>query len=331
MFNSKPHSFYKANAIAFAMLWMLLLFMAPLQVTAQDITGKWVCVAATDSSKQPGLIRDYIIDINKKMKLKGESSAQYRSHNIRSDASLVGKVDMDKHTMNISMTRSGTKLEGGAYVSSKIFGEQTYAKDTVNGRWYDIDLTTMNYRWTYNVDSTGEYLHLVADIKPPRHTVVPEHLHTLAKFITFARPIDIDNNEKEKPSTTAKQQSNKADSSVHLITQRSNKLFKEIIADADSIQVDLYDVGQIDGDSVALFLNGKLIAGHVLLQSTATTFKLKLDRSITENRLVLFAENLGTVPPNTAFVVITINNKEYRLNMQSDENTNGEIVFRFPK
>jgi len=66
-----------------------------------------------------------------------------------------------------------------------------------------------------------------------------------------------------------------------------------------------------------------------MLKASATTFMITLDKNLPENKLVLFAENLGRVPPNTAYMVITINKKEYTLNMQSDEKTNGEILFRF--
>jgi hypothetical protein len=95
----------------------------------------------------------------------------------------------------------------------------------------------------------------------------------------------------------------------------------------DSIKVQLYDNGEIDGDSVSLYLNGELVAGHLKLAATAKTLVLPLDKSLPVNKLLLFAENLGRLPPNTALMEVTVNGKVYNLFLSTDYKRNATVEF----
>jgi hypothetical protein len=95
----------------------------------------------------------------------------------------------------------------------------------------------------------------------------------------------------------------------------------------DSVKVDLYDNGEIDGDSVSLYLNGELLLGHLKLTASPKTLLLPIDKSLPVNKLVLFAENLGRLPPNTALMEVTINGKIYNLFMSTDYKRNAMVEF----
>ena len=95
----------------------------------------------------------------------------------------------------------------------------------------------------------------------------------------------------------------------------------------DSIKIDLYDNGEIDGDSVSLYLNNELLIGHLKLTASPKTLLLPIDRSLPVNKLVLFAENLGRLPPNTALMQVTINGKLYNLFLSTDYKRNAMVEF----
>ncbi len=95
----------------------------------------------------------------------------------------------------------------------------------------------------------------------------------------------------------------------------------------DSVKIDLYDNGEIDGDSVSLYLNNELLIGHLKLTASPKTLLLPIDRSLPVNKLVLFAENLGRLPPNTALMQVTINGKLYNLFLSTDYKRNAMVEF----
>jgi hypothetical protein len=95
----------------------------------------------------------------------------------------------------------------------------------------------------------------------------------------------------------------------------------------DSVRIDLYDNGEIDGDSISLFLNGELILQHIRLAAQPKTLFLAIDKSQPVNRLILFAENLGRLPPNTALMEVSVKGKRYDLFLSTDYTRNASVEF----
>jgi hypothetical protein len=112
------------------------------------------------------------------------------------------------------------------------------------------------------------------------------------------------------------------------LEKRTNELAKQITVDNDSVTVSLYDNGDIDGDSVTLIYNNTVITTHQLLTAQAKTFVLKVAPGNAKNELVMYAENLGSIPPNTALMIITDGNKRYEVNVRSSKNSNGVVAFK---
>jgi hypothetical protein len=99
------------------------------------------------------------------------------------------------------------------------------------------------------------------------------------------------------------------------------------IRGSDSVKIALYDNGEIDGDSVSLYLNNDVVLQHLKLTAEAKTLFLPIDRSLPVNKLVLFAENLGTLPPNTALMEVTVGGKTYNLFLSTDYKRNAMVEF----
>jgi len=113
-----------------------------------------------------------------------------------------------------------------------------------------------------------------------------------------------------------------------VLEKRKNDLVKQITVDHDSISVTLYDNGIIDGDSITLIYNDKILVSHQLLTDKPLTFYIKIAPGNSRNELVMYAENLGSIPPNTALMVIYDGNKRYELNVSSTDKTNGVVTFK---
>jgi len=116
---------------------------------------------------------------------------------------------------------------------------------------------------------------------------------------------------------------------VEYLTKRINKKPIEIYTNADSVTVELYDSGIHDNDSVSVIYNSHLVVDKQELQvNKPIKFNLKLDKNKKYNELVLVAENLGTLPPNTAVMIITDQfNKRQEVFLTADLSHNEVVYF----
>lgn len=109
--------------------------------------------------------------------------------------------------------------------------------------------------------------------------------------------------------------------------KRNTNVLKTIEIDNPTFKVDLYDNGDIDGDSISLFYNGKLLLSHKRLGDKPLTLNLETGSGDELNELTMYAENLGEIPPNTALMIITDGEKRYEVRISSDLKKSGTIRF----
>jgi hypothetical protein len=109
--------------------------------------------------------------------------------------------------------------------------------------------------------------------------------------------------------------------------KRKADVLKTIQIENETFKVDLYDNGEVDGDSISLFYNSKLILSHKRLSEKAITLTLDATTGSAVNELTMYAENLGEIPPNTALMVITDGEKRYEVRISSDLKNSGTIRF----
>lgn len=111
-------------------------------------------------------------------------------------------------------------------------------------------------------------------------------------------------------------------------TQRQKIFIKEIPISGDSIELRFYDNAEIDGDSISLFLNNQLLKANIRLAAKPYVLKLALADLQETNELVMVAENLGTIPPNTAYMVAMVNEIKYDAYLASSEGSSAMIRLR---
>ncbi len=110
--------------------------------------------------------------------------------------------------------------------------------------------------------------------------------------------------------------------------QRTIDIAEEITVESDSISVDFYDNGEVDGDSISVFFNKKLLAFSQKLTTQAIHFNLVLDSTLEVNELSMHADNLGSIPPNTALMIVRDGNKRHQIRLTSDLSKTGTIRIR---
>jgi len=106
---------------------------------------------------------------------------------------------------------------------------------------------------------------------------------------------------------------------------REKIIATDIPITGDSIELRFYDNAEIDGDSISLFLNNKLIFQHIRLTAAAYTIKLPVNELNENNELVMVAENLGSIPPNTSYMLAIVDNKRYEAMLKSTEESSAVI------
>jgi hypothetical protein len=111
-------------------------------------------------------------------------------------------------------------------------------------------------------------------------------------------------------------------------TRRKIIYTKDLEISSDSIRISLYDNGEIDGDTVTVFLNGKPVLSHQGLTARAVNIYLTLDNSRDVNEVSLFAENLGKIPPNTALMVVTDGITRFEVFLSSSYTQNATVRIR---
>jgi hypothetical protein len=113
--------------------------------------------------------------------------------------------------------------------------------------------------------------------------------------------------------------------------ERENIINDEIEVNSDSIKVDFYDNGEIDGDSISVFFNNQLLTSSQILSQRAIHFNLALDPGKESNELSMFADNLGSIPPNTALMIVDDGKKKYEVRLTSNLQNNGTVRIKRKK
>lgn len=111
------------------------------------------------------------------------------------------------------------------------------------------------------------------------------------------------------------------------LTKRKAELVKEIRVDTGNIKIDFYDNGQIDGDTISVYVNNMPAVSNRHLSAKPVSINVRIDHKRPEQEVIMVGENLGTIPPNTALMIINAGEKRYQLYLTSDEQKNAMVRF----
>lgn len=114
-----------------------------------------------------------------------------------------------------------------------------------------------------------------------------------------------------------------------VLANRDNELVKTITTNAREVVINIYDNGTVDNDTISVYLDKKLVLSRKRLTEKAITLKLNLDDESNYHELVMVAENLGEIPPNTSLMVVNAGNKQYEVRITSNEQKNAVVIFKY--
>ena len=168
-----------------------------------------------------------------------------------------------------------------------------------------------------------------------RPTVVENPVETITERPTIVSPPVVKKEEPPKKKEIINIPVQKQETKIETITRpptiqekfaSREKIFTtEIAVTSDSIELRFYDNAEIDGDSISLFLNGHLIFEHIRLSAQAYVVKLAATDLQESNELIMVAENLGAIPPNTSYMVAIAGDKRYDAQLASTEGSSAMV------
>ncbi len=145
------------------------------------------------------------------------------------------------------------------------------------------------------------------------------------------------NHQDQKKSTTPILQID-GEKARPLSEQELSKLSKrdlEVIQTVDftgtTIKIEIYDNGQVDGDVVSLYLNEKLLLPSKMLTAQPITITINVKDTEDKYDLIMYAESMGKIPPNTALMIVTTATNRHEINITSTELSSGVVRFKLKR
>ena len=113
------------------------------------------------------------------------------------------------------------------------------------------------------------------------------------------------------------------------IASRKTEVIRSIYVQSDSLVLSLYDNGEIDGDTVSVVMNDRIIIARQGLGINAIKATVYVPRGQEDSvRLVMYAENLGRIPPNTGLLIVQDGDETHHIRFSGDYQKNSAVILR---
>ncbi len=113
------------------------------------------------------------------------------------------------------------------------------------------------------------------------------------------------------------------------MVSRKKITFSNLPVDVKNITLKVYDNAIVDGDTVTIFYNNRLLVNKQLISEKPIVINIELDEKETHHEIILFADNLGSIPPNTALIVVTAGDKRYEIHSSASLEENAVLLFEY--
>lgn len=111
------------------------------------------------------------------------------------------------------------------------------------------------------------------------------------------------------------------------LATRQTEVIQQVFFKSDSLVLKLYDHGVIDGDTVSVVLNGKVIVARKRLTGKPIVSVLHITPDLGDSLLlVMYAESLGTIPPNTGILIVQDGDKRYEIRFEGTRQKSSAIL-----
>jgi hypothetical protein len=111
------------------------------------------------------------------------------------------------------------------------------------------------------------------------------------------------------------------------VNKRTITTTQSVFYKSDSLVLTLYDNGYVDGDTVSVVMNGEVIFSKQGLSTKAVSKTIYITKETPDSiKLVMYAENLGSIPPNTGLLVVHDGEAVYDVRFSADLKSNAAII-----
>lgn len=114
-----------------------------------------------------------------------------------------------------------------------------------------------------------------------------------------------------------------------VIMSRENILVKKIITHSKTLSFDILDNGTIDNDTITIYDNKILMLDRNRLSYKAVHFDINFSDSVKEHEIILVANNLGAVPPNTALLIYKDAKQSEELFINTNFTQNARLIIQY--
>ena len=324
------------------------LVLLPFNSFAQDITGSWAGFLLVNDIKVP---YELVISGEKK-NLSGYSMLTF---------TFDGVENVGVKTIEIKMKRGSIALEDGELIYDNYSTPSRRVKLYGTLAWVgkDSNMTLAGTLATRSLDmralNENNFKGMIKlQRKPPSKSQLMSKLDEmgLANELSFMKPavkkevIAPPGKEKKTAGTSSVEEKEtvarspvkekvRKDSlgetvikSSTEVVKRETEVVRTVLFRSDSLVLSLYDNGEIDGDTVSLVLNGNIILSKQGLTDKAIRKTIAASEIGDSSKLVLYAENLGRIPPNSGLLILQDGNERYQVRFSGDLQKNAAVILR---
>ncbi len=116
------------------------------------------------------------------------------------------------------------------------------------------------------------------------------------------------------------------------LAKRKIETIRTVSIKSDSLLLSLYDNGEIDGDTVSVLVNGKIILSKQGLTTNAIKKTIYFTPDLGDSlQVIMYAENLGKIPPNTGLLILQDGDDRYEIRFAGDLQKNSAIILKRKK
>ena len=226
-------------------------------------------------------------------------------------------------------------MSGGCFAENNLEIQLHFVGDSVYGDCYQYE----NINYYVKKSITGKYNRSAKKLTLHEIVVTTFHIHDRCTiciknfYLSYNKSDNIETLSGEWDGKIAG--SNNSCSTGPIILSRTKEsAFKEvpeIIVDTGKIRLDFYDNVQVDGDSITVLVDKNVVVSHQRLTTKPITVYITIDPRNNFHEVEMVAENLGSIPPNTAMLIITAGKNRYQLFLTSTKSKTAMVRFVFDK
>jgi hypothetical protein len=339
---------------------LLVLLLLPLQILSQDLTGVWTGRLQTNGIDLPyevvinndeGSLTGYSLTV---FNFDGIENVGIKAIRLKNQHGTI-LIEDEKLIYNNYVTTSRRvklfgemrlrvhdtvmTLNGNFRTRSRDFREQN--SSSFNGT---ITLQKINKPLETKLISTLEEMNLLNTLgfmQLEKTPIKPEIKKDIAatpikqEKASRKKRSPVDNPKKKispptSPVVVAVEEKKPAADTVKAaadLATRETEVIQNVFFKSDSLVLKLYDHGVIDGDTVSVVLNGKVIAARQGLKGKPIISVIHMTPELGDSLLlIMYAESLGSIPPNTGVLVVLDGDDRYEIRFQGTKQKSSAIL-----